>query len=223
MDMSLSHLRVMVKDREAWLVAVHEVPKSQTWLSDWTTILRKIEPSWYIQYTIWSLSKTYILFICAGSQIKHFTHMNSFNPLITNLWIRHYFYSHFLNSGNQEVLLKTYINTHDECYSSFCNLSTESKFLSNTLYFPMLLLLLLLSRFSCVRLCATPLMAAHQAPPSLGFSRQEHWSGLPFPSPMHESGKWKWSRSYDAQDNKGRCFRPLQALKPHKNVRYFIH
>ena len=38
-------------------------------------------------------------------------------------------------------------------------------------------------------------MAAHQAPPSLGFSRQEHWSGLPFPSPMHESEKWKWSLS----------------------------
>ena len=30
-------------------------------------------------------------------------------------------------------------------------------------------------------------MAAHQAPLSLGFSRQEHWSGLPRPSPMHES------------------------------------
>ena len=29
-------------------------------------------------------------------------------------------------------------------------------------------------------------MAAHQAPRSLGFSRQEHWIGLPFPSPMHE-------------------------------------
>ena len=29
----------------------------------------------------------------------------------------------------------------------------------------------------------------HQAPPSLGFSRQEHWSGLPFPSPMQESEK----------------------------------
>ena len=38
-------------------------------------------------------------------------------------------------------------------------------------------------------------MAAHQASPSLGFSRQEHWSGFPFPSPMHESEKWKWSRS----------------------------
>ena len=40
-------------------------------------------------------------------------------------------------------------------------------------------LLLLLSRFSRVRPCVTPETAAHQAPPSLGFSKQEHWSGLP--------------------------------------------
>ena len=53
----------------------------------------------------------------------------------------------------------------------------------------MLLLLLLLSRFSRVRLCATPYTVAHQAPPSLGFSRQEQRSGLPFPSPMQESEK----------------------------------
>ena len=46
-------------------------------------------------------------------------------------------------------------------------------------------MLLLLSCFSHVQLCATPQTAALQAPPSLGFSRQEHWSGLPFPSPMH--------------------------------------
>ena len=45
--------------------------------------------------------------------------------------------------------------------------------------------LLLLSHISCVRLCATPQIAAHQAPLSLGFSRQEHWNGLPFPSPIH--------------------------------------
>ena len=32
-------------------------------------------------------------------------------------------------------------------------------------------------------------MAAHQTPLFLGFSRQEHWSGLPFPSPMHKSEK----------------------------------
>ena len=54
---------------------------------------------------------------------------------------------------------------------------------------------LLLSHFSHVWLSVTPEMAAHQAPPSLGFSRQEHWSGLPFPSPMHEREKWEWSRS----------------------------
>ena len=45
--------------------------------------------------------------------------------------------------------------------------------------------LLLLSRFSHVRPCVTLQTAAHQAPLSLGLSRQEHWSGLPFPSPMH--------------------------------------
>ena len=56
-------------------------------------------------------------------------------------------------------------------------------------------LLLLLSHFSRVQLSATPETAAHQAPLSLGFSRQEHWSRLPFPSPMHESEKGKWSRS----------------------------
>ena len=43
--------------------------------------------------------------------------------------------------------------------------------------------LLLLSRFSRVRLCATPQTAAYQAPLSMGFSRQECWSRLPFPSP----------------------------------------
>ena len=48
---------------------------------------------------------------------------------------------------------------------------------------------LLLSHFSRVRLCATPQTSAHLALLPLGFSRQEHWSGLPFPSPMHESEK----------------------------------
>ena len=43
--------------------------------------------------------------------------------------------------------------------------------------------------FQSCPLCATPETAVHPAPPFLGFSRQEHWSGLPFPSPMHESEK----------------------------------
>ena len=44
---------------------------------------------------------------------------------------------------------------------------------------------------SCLTLC-DPQTAAHQAPPSLEFSTQEHWSGLPFPSPMHESEKCRY-------------------------------
>ena len=54
---------------------------------------------------------------------------------------------------------------------------------------------------SRVWLFATPWTVAYQAPLSMGFSRQEHWSELSFPSPMHESEKWKWSCSvvYDSQ------------------------
>ena len=57
------------------------------------------------------------------------------------------------------------------------------------MYYVLKYVLLLLSHFSRVRLCVTPQTVTHQAPPSLGFSRQEHWSGLPFYSPMQESEK----------------------------------
>ena len=77
-----------------------------------------------------------------------------------------------------------------------------------------LLLLLLLSHFSYVRLCVTPETAAHQAPPSLGFSRQEHWSGLPFASPMHESEKWKWSHSVVSDPQRPHGLQPSRLLQP---------
>ena len=54
-----------------------------------------------------------------------------------------------------------------------------------------LLLLLLLSHVSCVRVLATPWTAAHQAPLSMGFSRQEYWSGVPLPSPLWTLAKSK--------------------------------
>ena len=54
--------------------------------------------------------------------------------------------------------------------SSLCSIAASYK------------LLLLLNHFSHVRLCVTPQTAAHQAPPSVGFSRQEYWSGVPLPS-----------------------------------------
>ena len=55
------------------------------------------------------------------------------------------------------------------------------------------MLLLLLSRFSRVRLCATPETAAHQAPPTLGFSRQEYSSGVPLPSPFDLLAQFNFS------------------------------
>ena len=57
-------------------------------------------------------------------------------------------------------------------------------------------------------------MAAHQAHPSLGFSRQEHWSGLPFPSPMHESEKWKWSYSVMSDSLWPHGLQPTRLLRP---------
>ena len=53
------------------------------------------------------------------------------------------------------------------------------------------LLLLLLSHFSRVRNCETPWTAAYQAPLSMGFSRQEYWSGVPLPSPLEASNTRK--------------------------------
>ena len=53
-----------------------------------------------------------------------------------------------------------------------------------------------------------------QAPLSLGFSRQEHWSGLPFPSPMHESEKWKWSRSVMSDPQPPHGLQPSRLLRP---------
>ena len=81
-----------------------------------------------------------------------------------------------------------------------CQLKEE---LCNTASKPTLLLLL--SHFSRVRLCETP---------SLGFSRQEHWSGLPFPSPMHESEKWKWSRSVRSDSLQPHGLQPTRLLHP---------
>ena len=57
-------------------------------------------------------------------------------------------------------------------------------------------------------------MAAHQAPQSLGFSRQEHWSGMPFPSPVHESERWKWSLSVVSDSSRPHGLQPARLLCP---------
>ena len=65
----------------------------------------------------------------------------------------------------------------------------------------------------CPTLC-DPIDGSHQAPLSLGFSRQEHWSGLPFPSPMHESEKWKWSLSVVSDFSRPHGLQPTRLLHP---------
>ena len=84
----------------------------------------------------------------------------------------------------------------------------------DTTSYSLMLLLLLLSHFSRVRLYSTPQTAAHQAPLSLGFSRQKHWSGLPFLSPMHESETWKWSRSVVSDSQRPHELQPTRLLRP---------
>ena len=97
-----------------------------------------------------------------------------------------------------------------KCHN-FCSGAKINKF--SKIYI-LYMLLLLLSCFSRVWFCATPQTASYQAPLSLGFSRQEHWSGLPFPSPMHESEKWKWSRSVVSNSSWPHGLQPTRLLHP---------
>ena len=104
---------------------------------------------------------------------------------------------------NMNSLLKTWLRSSMSVISLLISsikqitLLNQQQWMGNTLCTDLILHgnktylipLLLLSHFSCVRLRATPQTAAHQAPPSLGFSKQEHWNVLPFPSPRSEQIK----------------------------------
>ena len=65
---------------------------------------------------------------------------------------------------------------------------------------------------SRVWLLETPWTAAYQAPPSMGFSKQEYWSGVPLPSPVHESEKWEWSRSVVPDSSRPRGLQPTRQV-----------
>ena len=66
---------------------------------------------------------------------------------------------------------------------------------------------------SCPTLCDPIDGSPPVSPTSLGFSRQEHWSGLPFPSPMHQSEKWKWSHSVMSDSSRPHVLQPTRLLR----------
>ena len=68
-------------------------------------------------------------------------------------------------------------------------------------------------RQSCPTLCDA-IDGSPPGPRSLGFSRQEYWSGLPFPSPMHESEKGKGSRSVMSDSSRPHGLQPPRLLHP---------
>ena len=58
-----------------------------------------------------------------------------------------------------------------------------------------------------------PIDSSPPGSPTLGFSRQGHWSGLPFPSPMHGSEKWKGSRSFVSDSQRPHGLQPTRLLR----------
>ena len=67
---------------------------------------------------------------------------------------------------------------------------------------------------SRVRLLATPWTAAYQAPPSMGFSRQEYWSGVPLPSLIQKSTNNKYWRGCGEKGTLLHCFWECKLVQP---------
>ena len=102
----------------------------------------------------------------------------------------------FLDNSSIYRLLFSHILSHKKSFIApqlinFYHFFSSTKLRTKAIHFPPLIPSSSLSNLpkakvkslSHVRLFATPWTVAYQAPPSMGFSRQEYWSGLPFPSP----------------------------------------
>ena len=94
------------------------------------------------------------------------------------------------------------------CHSSPRGLSVKSRRVNSLMITVLKMSVKSLSR---VQLFTTPWIAAYQAPPTMGFSRQEYRSGVPLPSPMHESEKW--SHSVVSNSSRPHGLQPTRLLR----------
>ena len=143
-------------DREAWRAAVHGVTKSRKRLSDWTELnwTRSLN-LWFGFYFAWKVMDAYYKHYAAAAAKSLQSCLTLCDPIDGSP----------LGSSVPGVLQARILEWVAISFSNAWKWKVKVNSLSRAW------------------LSATPCTAAYQAPPSMGFSRQEYWSGLPLPSP----------------------------------------